>query len=690
MYKGLQNVNQSILDFRTGTLQPIQKKINTVVLGEDVGGYVNAVSFGRDDVPPNVRDYIKKYQNNTIVKIVIDRSPLKATMEAMNALSLGQIKERMKNTPYDQLFHLRIDITFDNNNVIALEKTSQIAIYPNPILKEGAEQKVVNRLPTGLTLNKLLDGAKRLLGADFLTYDAVDNNCQDFIIALLQGSNIGDNSDYEFVKQDTDLLFRNSMFDTGVRNVAKKFTDLGGYVDTVIHGAGIGEKEVLQSILFERPLWSLNRSVKWLKKRHYKHIVDTKPEHLRFRQHDPKELEHKGYSYITKKVGKGISFIIGVLNNKRYLDSEIKHNKDIATKVKDISMRYLHRKPVESESDYSSSDSESDDDIKGKGMEKDIIGKMNKLRKYIDDHHKIHGGKINIAKSFKKMGSTIKKGFSKELSNLNDVEDKSEKYVTSKGGLAKDLINYGIPAVTGGLGGMAGEVVGGPAGAMVGSAMGSYAGDQLAQYTDKKVGVGKRGSGIKKPRGRPKKEKMMDMIHIDIDSHNAKRDSRGEGLYDKLTLQDIEHIEKLKKEHALLSGIKDKNKVKHLKSEAERLERELEQMGEKGGKKVKRTGIKGRGGMTPLRALKIFGTTADAIYNSPAKDIKPKLMKMRGETSDLRGEGIGPLEGMNPAVMPSDAKPLAVKKARGAGFKKGSQEAKDHMAKIRAMRNSKK
>ena len=283
---------------------------------------------------------------------------------------------------------------------------------------------------------------------------------------------------------------------------------------------------------------------------------------------------------------------------------------------------------------------------------------------------------------------------------------------------------------------MAGEVIGGPVGGMAGSAMGAYAGKQLAQQIDKKAGVGKRGSGVskgqltygvlgdkyinshankdyqgdiymgsgdafhggkntpdlgryavsgfkiigkklaghgfglvgeKKKRGRPKK--ITDMIHID--SHNAKGDVNGEGfspqkfgerftdayikgtknemkgkmggilggqgLYDKLTLQDIEHIEKLKKEHALMSGIKDKNKVKHLKSESERLERELEQMGEKGGKKVKMSGIKGRGAVVP----------------------------------------------------PSEIKPIAVKKARGAGFKKGSQEAKDHMAKIRASRGKK-
>ena len=678
------------------SLLPLTKKITKTVnqTTNKVKDFTNKVVNGRFAFGPNILAILKQYGDIPVVGITIFRHPLAGLLvSAIDTVSGFQFKKNIADSPYDKLFHLRIDITFDNNNVIALEKTSQIAIYPNPILKQGAEQKVVSRLPQGLKLSGLLEGAKKMLGADFLTYDAVDNNCQDFIIAVLQGSKIGDNSDYEFVKQDTDLLFSNSHFDNGVRNVAKKLTDLGGYVDTVIHGAnigyGIGENEVLQSVIFKRPEWTLKRAVNWLKKHKYKHIVDTKPEHLRFRQHDPKDLENKGYHYITKKAGKGIEFIIGMLNSNMKLHSEIKHNKDMLNKVNNITMRKLNRNQY-SDSDYSSSDSEDDEGLKGMGIEreKEIIDKMNKLRKHIDEHHRVHGGKINIAKSFKKMGSTIKKGFTKELKDLDNVEDKAEKYVTDKHGLVKDVINYGIPAVVGGIGGMAGEVIGGPAGAMAGSAMGSYAGDQLARQVDKQAGVGRRGSGIKKPRGRPRKE-PMDSIHIDIDSHNAKRDSRGEGLYDKLTLQDIEHIEKLKKEHALLSGIKDKNKVKHLKSEAKRLEYELEQIGEHSLVKSKRSGIKGRG-MTPLRALKIFGTTADAIYNSPAKDIKPKLMKMRGDTSDLRGKGIGPLEAMNPAVMPSEIKPLAVKKARGAGFKKGSQEAIEWGRKMREARLNKK
>jgi hypothetical protein len=57
----------------------------------------------------------------------------------------------------------------------------------------------------------------------------------------------------------------------------------------------------------------------------------------------------------------------------------------------------------------------------------------------------------------------------------------------------------------------------------------------------------------------------------------------------------------------------------------------------------------------------------------------------------IRGKAIR--KDMSAAVMEepitrlqSEIKPVGMKKPRGMGFKKGSQEAKDHMARIRAMR----
>jgi len=140
------------------------------------------------------------------------------------------------------------------------------------------------------------------------------------------------------------------------------------------------------------------------------------------------------------------------------------------------------------------SDSESDSDTDGEDREHEIINKISKLKRDIKEHHRVHGGKINIAKAFKKLGSTVKRGFM-------PVED----YITAKkGGLASMLVNQGIPAVSGALGGAAAEFLlpeGGPASAFIGSQLGSMGGRYAAKAINKAA-----GTGIKRGRGRPRKD----------------------------------------------------------------------------------------------------------------------------------------------------------------------------------------
>ena len=69
----------------------------------------------------------------------------------------------------------------------------------------------------------------------------------------------------------------------------------------------------------------------------------------------------------------------------------------------------------------------------------------------------------------------------KEAQKQLDTDKKIKSYITSKkkGSLAGDLINYGIPAVTGGIvGGLAG-LAGGPVAGVAGSAIGSKIGKEL-------------------------------------------------------------------------------------------------------------------------------------------------------------------------------------------------------------------
>ena len=240
----------------------------------------------------------------------------------------------------------------------------------------------------------------------------------------------------------------------------------------------------IQSVLFKKPEWTKRRAVNWLKKHNFKGLdVDEKPEHLRYRQLDPQEMENNNYHFITKPLHKNIEFIIGYQNNSMPRKQKLED--------------------FESDTD---SDTSSDTSSECSEDERDIKRKMKDITRHIR-RHQIKGGKLNIAKSFKKLGSTIKKG-------LQPVTN----YVTAKkGGLASDLLHEGVPIVTGALAGAAGEYFGGPMGGIVAGELGSRAGEAGANALGKKIGVGL------KRRGRPPKASGSgDLIHIDISSHNAK------------------------------------------------------------------------------------------------------------------------------------------------------------------------
>ena len=65
---------------------------------------------------------------------------------------------------------------------------------------------------------------------------------------------------------------------------------------------------MVQSILFDKKLFTPKQAITWLKKHKYKYSkIDIKPNHLRFRQITPK----KGDEYRTKKLGdSGIELIL--------------------------------------------------------------------------------------------------------------------------------------------------------------------------------------------------------------------------------------------------------------------------------------------------------------------------------------------------------------------------------------------
>jgi hypothetical protein len=75
---------------------------------------------------------------------------------------------------------------------------------------------------------------------------------------------------------------------------------------------------IVQTVLFSTSNWDASSAKAWLKEHGYKYSdQDSKEKHLRFRQYEPNELRKLGYKvFRTFRLGKGIEFILGILENK--------------------------------------------------------------------------------------------------------------------------------------------------------------------------------------------------------------------------------------------------------------------------------------------------------------------------------------------------------------------------------------
>ena len=212
------------------------------------GGYLppnvkiaKALLLGRNDYPPKVRNILKKYGSEVVVSYKLKRTPVSSLLtSALSAVSMGEFGDRLKKSEYDELFHLFLELTTASGKRISVEKNEVINADVSPPTRPKEEvEDIVSNIPPGLTIIELMNNTKERMGSSFFNYSAKSNNCQDFIINILDANNIGDESDREFVKQDTDFLFKNLPF---LQKIANTTTTLGAKVDILKSGAGVKRK----------------------------------------------------------------------------------------------------------------------------------------------------------------------------------------------------------------------------------------------------------------------------------------------------------------------------------------------------------------------------------------------------------------------------------------------------------------
>ena len=90
----------------------------------------------------------------------------------------------------------------------------------------------VPNVPSGLTVNQLIENTRNLMKEKFIPYTASNNNCQNFILNVIRANNMSNPELEAFIKQDTSMIFKDPNF--------KKFSDgitgLGEKIDILTQG----------------------------------------------------------------------------------------------------------------------------------------------------------------------------------------------------------------------------------------------------------------------------------------------------------------------------------------------------------------------------------------------------------------------------------------------------------------------
>lgn len=156
--------------------------------------------------PVQAKKLLDQVGNEPINKIVIFRKPLGNILtKTLNKLTKGSLDNFLKTAPYDKFFHLGVII----NDKYLMDKQDSFTFKKVNAQKFLRAKGMETSMPTinyeGLTINSLVEKTKAKMGDEkFFGYEPLKNNCQDFIIALLDSINA--QFDRDFVKQNVEEL----------------------------------------------------------------------------------------------------------------------------------------------------------------------------------------------------------------------------------------------------------------------------------------------------------------------------------------------------------------------------------------------------------------------------------------------------------------------------------------------------
>ena len=210
----------------------------------DIGQKIKHVLFNTGS--PQTDKIESKYGDWLITNAKIQRKPVdKILKDIINVLSFGKFNNYKQN--YDDVFHLAaiFEIKSKSGEVKYLLTEKRPNIFWSEV-KSLDEYESSDSLPIKLgsfayrniTLSNMLDQTRKIMGDKFSKYNARDNNCQSYILALFDGYfKLAANSSTmtiikNYIYQDMTPYLTDMSTD-----ISKKVTDLGHVFNRILYGA---------------------------------------------------------------------------------------------------------------------------------------------------------------------------------------------------------------------------------------------------------------------------------------------------------------------------------------------------------------------------------------------------------------------------------------------------------------------
>jgi hypothetical protein len=186
--------------------------------------------------PKNARLFIEKYGDSMIDanSMVIRKNPIQSGVEkVLDFISQGKYSEIKDRYAYDTMYHLRLDFSIENRNYMT-EKTANIQ-FRNAVTNEDDEVLKISN-PSIKFIDFVMNTIKKMK-SNYFTYDAFTNNCQNYILNVLQSNSLITSDAKNFIYQPVDDMIKE--LPSYVKKFASLATKAGSYVDKGLQSLGL-------------------------------------------------------------------------------------------------------------------------------------------------------------------------------------------------------------------------------------------------------------------------------------------------------------------------------------------------------------------------------------------------------------------------------------------------------------------